>query len=67
MINWDKLINSGLAIEEFARGKVSGRQLQKQAVFTNIAGEVRKLVRNRGVIKARSLARKALQRRGITV
>lgn len=68
VINWTGLIdNMESDVLSFARGTLSGRQLYRAAQNNNVGGSVRNLLRNRGVSQARSLARKALGRRGINV
>lgn len=65
MINWTRIITTvgedTLAL--FAKGKVSGRELTENVAYTKAAGEVRNLLRERGISEARQLARKALSRR----
>jgi hypothetical protein len=64
MVNWNSLLKSQrLNVEDFASGNLSARELTRAVVHTNVAGEVRRLLRNNGVDKARRLARKALERR----
>jgi len=67
MVNWNTLISTPQTrslISGFSTGSVSGRQLTTAATNTPAAGEVRKLLRSGGVTRARSIARKALKRRG---
>lgn len=64
MTQW-KLINDKMADElrDFANAKLSGRRFYRQAQLNGIGGEVRSLLRERGVDEARKLARKAIYRR----
>lgn len=65
MINWNEIISYAgrNTVERFAKGDISGRKLYDEVVYTTAGGEVRRLLRNRGVTEARQLARKALSRR----
>lgn len=65
VVNWNAVVSeAGLdAVELFASGQLSGRQLTDLVAYSPAAGEVRKLLRSRGVQQARTLARKALARR----
>jgi hypothetical protein len=70
MINWDELLaNLPVdAVQSFARGNVSGRQLYDMARNTPVGGQVRNLLRRKtGVDGARGATRKALRRRGLEV
>ncbi len=57
---WDKE-----AMKQFAQGNLSGRQLYNEFVYTPVGGEVRNLLRDNGVRRARQLAKKAVNRRGL--
>lgn len=63
MTNWDLLLkkNSNI-LKKFAFGELSGRQVTSELKNTETAGEFRTLLRS-GVVRARSLARKAIRRR----
>lgn len=65
MANWTKVLDvaGGNVVKDFANGNASGRQLERAVKFTDAAGEVRQLLRTRGVHGTRELARKALSRR----
>ena len=64
-VNWRKIIGNSLSVSEldlFARGVLSGRRISEYASYTEGAGELRRLLRTRGVKAARELARKAVYR-----
>lgn len=65
MINWNTIVKTvgRDTLVEFVDGRVSGRELTESVAYTKAAGEVRSLLRERGVDEARQLARKALSRR----
>ena len=64
-MNWDKLIKRNVkAVKGFATGQVSGRDFYNH-YFRGNPNEARQLIRERRVHERRSLARKALKRRGI--
>ena len=50
---------------DFALGLLSRDDFYSYAVFCNVGGQVRKLIRNNGAVKARELTRKALKRRRV--
>lgn len=65
-IDWDRIArfvgNDYLAA--FAKGEVTGERLTNRAAFTPAAGQVRRLLRERGITEGRRIARKAMKRRG---
>lgn len=66
--NWNKFLEDPAVTNDiilFAVGSMSGRQMESRLRFTPVSGEFRKLVRSGGVNRARTLAKKALSRRGI--
>lgn len=64
-MNWDKLIKRNVkAVKGFATGQVSGRDFYNH-YFRGKPNEARQLIRERRVDESRSLARKALKRRGL--
>lgn len=66
-MNWTRLINKNKqAVVNFAKGEVSGRDFYN-TYFRGTPNEARQLVRERGVDESRTLARKALRRRGFSV
>lgn len=69
--NWNSILsdrNSVVAARLFAQGEWSGADFYSYHVNTNSGGEVRSLLRAEGgVSRARTLARKALNRRFVTV
>jgi hypothetical protein len=68
MTNWSALIDTGTTnrevIQEFANGELTSRDVVNYLKFTNTAGEFRRLERTYGTQKARTLAKRALNRRG---
>lgn len=68
-INWTDIFNSmgDDLIKSFAVGEMSGEIFYQESRIDGVSPEVRKLIRNRGVVEARRLARKALRRRGVNV
>lgn len=68
-INWELIINNMNhdLIRSFATGNISGDDFYQEARYDGVSPEVRRLLRSRGVTEARSLARKALRRRGVKV
>ena len=66
MVDWNKVIDVAgeNTVVEFAAGELPGNLLTELVSFTSASGEVRNLLRNRGVQEARRLARKAMTRRG---
>lgn len=68
MLNWNSLLSHPVGtslFREFATGRLSGRELERNVRFTPLAGDVRRLLRKRGVVNARNVTRKALRRRNI--
>jgi len=66
--DWTGLIDANLnSVARFANGKMSGREFYNVFRNTELGGEARSLLRNRGVTYARRLARKGLKRRGVSV
>ena len=66
MIKWSDLIDRNLdVVKDFAEGEISGRDFYLN--FRGRPNNARQLVRSRGVSESRTLAKKALRRRGITV
>ncbi len=64
--DWTSLLTTKrnvTAVSSFASGTMSGRQFYSVFANTKSGGTVRSLLRNYGVSKARTLARKALSRR----
>jgi hypothetical protein len=70
MVKWqnvlavDQTINS---VQDFAVGNISKDQFLRNFSGTNVYPELRKLVRERGANGVRTLARRALRRRGVSV
>lgn len=68
-VDWNELINFDYAsqtdVVNFANGTISGREFYDRFKGTEVAGVVRSLIRDRKVNDARSIARKALKRRGL--
>lgn len=67
-VNWDKLCAKPevvFALRNFAEGRTSGRELSSFASFTDVAGDVRHLLRRGGVEKARRVVKQTLSRRGL--
>lgn len=67
-VNWNEIFDAvgRSEVKEFANGRMSGREFYSNALWsfvTNASGNVRFLLREHGVAKARQLARKALSRR----
>jgi len=70
MTNWSNLLsakNDRKLLAAFANGSVSGDSYYDNYKYTEKAGEVRSLIRENGVDRARILARKALRRRGFSI
>lgn len=66
-VNWDLIVETMKQdLIDFASTQMSSHNFYKIAVINGIGAEVRSLVRP-GADRARSLARKALQRRSIEV
>ena len=68
--NWTSLLSTKRnvnTVSSFATGDISGRQFYSAFANTDSGGIVRGLLRNYGVDRARSLARKALSRRSTNV
>jgi hypothetical protein len=64
--DWNSLLTSKrnvTAVSNFANGNMSGRSFYSSFANTSAGGTVRGLLRNHGVDRARTLARKALSRR----
>lgn len=69
-MNWNVLTSNSSQtnlLREFAEGRVSGRQLYEVYKNTKAGGIVRNLLRDKGVLEARRLARRALNRRSVKV
>jgi len=69
-VDWQLLLNEDRVsnlISEWSTGKISTRKVTSELSYTSYAGEFRKLVRERGTLYGRSLARKALRYRGVSV
>lgn len=69
-MNWNALTSNSSQVgllREFAEGRVSGRQLYEVYKNTKLGGIVRNLLRDKGVLEARRLARRALNRRSVKV
>ena len=65
--DWTGLIEANKSsVAKFATGKMSGRDFYNVFRNTDLGGEARSLLRNRGVTYARRLARKGLKRRGVS-
>ncbi len=65
--DWNSVLrnrSSVRAVRNFANGQTSGRQFYASFANTSTGGVVRNLLRDHGVDRARSLARRALSRRG---
>ena len=70
MTNWSCLftnVDKRKSLKLFASGEKSGRWYYDQYACGDLGGTVRNLLRDKGVEKARKLAKRALRRRGITV
>lgn len=70
MVNWNLITENkseSQTLRRFAQGKISGEEFYSMYKNTDKAGVVRSLLRDNGVVYARHLARKALNRRGISV
>ena len=68
--DWNSLLGTKrniTTVSNFASGKLSGRSFYSSFANTSGGGTVRSLLRNYGVDRARTLARKALSRRASTV
>lgn len=66
--NWEEILRvAGQTLTQFATGNASGNALQNVVKNTDASGEVRNLLRSRGVTETRRIARKALRRRGLLV
>jgi len=69
-MNWSVLTTNSSQIDllrMFAEGRVSGRQLYEVYKYTEAGGVVRNLLRDKGVLEARRLARRALNRRSVKI
>jgi len=69
-MNWNALTTNSSQVDllrMFAEGQVSGRQLYEVYKNTKLGGIVRNLLRDKGVLEARRLARRALNRRSAKV
>lgn len=68
MTNWAKVIDAGTSsrevLGEFAVGKLSKNETLSLLAVSEVSTELRNLVRQVGTKRARTLARKALRRRG---
>lgn len=67
-VNWKEVFtdrHTEAWYEKFARGQESARSLESAFRHTESAGPFRKLIRSKGVDGARTLVRKALQRRPV--
>jgi hypothetical protein len=69
MTNWSVLIDSRtidevIVMKQFAEGFIPARKVVNHLKFTDAAGEFRRLERKHGTQKARTLAKRALNRRG---
>jgi len=70
MTNWNCLVTNSYkrrSLKLFASGEKSGRWYYDKYACGDLGGTVRNLLRDKGVEKARKLAKRALRRRGITV
>lgn len=68
--DWNSLLSTKrnvTTVSKFASGNISGRSFYSKFANTPVGGTVRSLLRNYGVNRARTLARKALSRRASTV
>lgn len=70
-VKWDLLLGTNRSVTSVVRrwsvGNASTRQVSNALAGTEFAGEFRDLVRSRGTLYARRLARKALRYRGVNV
>jgi hypothetical protein len=69
-VNWNSIIVDTYdmnVLEQFVKGEMSGNEFYKFYVGSEVSPQVRQLLRSRGVVEARQLARKALRRRGVRV
>lgn len=69
-MNWNALTTNSSQVDllrMFAEGQVSGRQLYDVYKYTETGGIVRNLLRDKGVLEARRLARRALNRRSVKI
>lgn len=67
---WSELVRERPGdITNFATGKMSGRTILgwMRAERSPLSGKFDNLLRERGVVETRQLARKALRRRGVSV
>lgn len=69
MVQWNKVLETvGLQdVVDFASEKMSGKNFEKSLRFTEVSGEVRNLIREKGVVEARKITKKALRRRNVQV
>ena len=69
--NWNLLLESNKSVSELIRNWASGdfstRNVADTLSFTEFAGEFRRLVRSRGTVLGRKMARKALKQRGVSI
>lgn len=69
MVNWSSVLeskNNQNEVLDFARGNTSARTVLKNIAGTDGSRELRRVIALEGVHRTRYLARKALQRRGLT-
>lgn len=68
--DWNSILSNRknvTAAKSFATGGLSGSDFYSHFAGTESGGEVRTLLRNGGVDRARTLTRKALNRRNVSV
>ena len=70
-VNWNLLLDERRsvlsAIQKWAVGSTTTREVSSSLTNTQFSGEFRKLVRNNGTTYGRRLARKALRYRGVSI
>lgn len=68
--DWNSILTNRRNVtlaRQFATGNLSGSEFYSYFAGTESGGEVRTLLRNGGVERARNLTRKALNRRNVSV
>jgi len=68
--DWNSILTNRRSVtlaRQFATGNLSGSEFYSHFAGTESGGEVRTLLRNGGVERARNLTRKALNRRNVSV
>ncbi len=68
MTDWNAILSNRKNVSlarQFATGSITGREFYSHFAGTDTGGEVRSLLRTGGVNRARTLTRKALNRRNV--